>query len=1418
MALCFYNNYTQAQIGIGTINPNSSSVLELKSDSLGFLPPRMTTSQRDGISSPAEGLVIFNIITNCLEWHTINSWVSLCTNSMGTLNCLNSSVHGTYQALTTLTTTNYISIEVNVTQIGAWSIKTNIVNGCLFKGSGVFVSTGVQTITILGYGTPSTFGQFNYTTVYGTSSCSFGIMFNEAPTGNGILNCSSLNVHGIYNVGQTTNSSHYISIDINVSTAGTFLITTNTNNGVSFSTGTLTLTLGIHTIYLYASGASILPGVFGYNVSYGASSCPTLITYLSSSPLANFIANNTIICEVSMVQFTDLSTNNPTSWSWDFVGGSPSTSTLQNPLVTYNTEGSYTVSLIATNSSGSDSETKTSYIHVGSISNAGPDQTGLSTCGLTTVTLAANTPTVGTGAWSIISGTGGTITTPTNPTSTFSGTAGTSYTLRWTISNSPCIASTDDVNISFNQNPTIAAAGPDQTGSATCGLTIVTLAANTPTVGTGAWSIISGTGGTITTPTSPTSTFSGTAGTSYTLRWTISNSPCIASTDDVNISFNQNPTIAAAGLDQTGAATCGLTIVTLAANTPTVGIGAWSIISGLGGTVTTPSNPTSTFSGTAGTAYTLRWTISNAPCTSSTDDVLITFNQNPTIAEAGPDQIGVATCGLTSVALSANSPTIGIGSWSIISGAGGTITTPSSPTSAFSGIAGTAYTLRWTISNSPCTASTDDVNITFNQNPSTAAAGPDQTGSATCGLTSVTLAGNSPTLGTGAWSIVSGLGGTVTTPSSPTSTFSGTAGTAYTLRWTISNSPCIESTDDVNVTFNAMPPVPTGNASQSFCSISSPTVVNLFASGTAIKWYATSSGGTPLLSSTALVNNTHYYASQTVSVCESTSRLDVTATVNSTPSAPTGTASQSFCAPSTVANLIATGTAIQWYAASIGGTALASSTVLVNNTHYYASQTVSGCESSARFNVTATVVTTAAPTGNVAPTFCSSTSPTVANLTATGTSIQWYATSLGGTALASSTALVGGTHYYASQTLNGCSSYPRLDVTVTVTTTPLAPTGSSAQSYCNLSKVSSLTASGTTIKWYAASTGGSALSPTTSLVNGTHYYASQTVSGCESSTRLDVTVTLIYPPSGYFLDDEGITCLNPGQSGVLYSCKINYLTGATGYSWTYSGDGFSIVSGDNTNSIIADFSASATAGTLTVTSNNICGNGPFKSFVISLSAISSCGGTYDYTHTVVAATYTWLDRNLGASRVATSSYDYEAYGSLFNWGRKSDGHECMNWCSSTKGSAQNGNTSTQCSNGDCLNALFVRSSAVITDWNTPLDNSLWNGTIKGVNDPCPSGYRVPSYNELLTLSWTFGWGAGAEGAINSPVKMPMPGGRNAGTQPENSYASGSSGYYWTSTGTAFSNVPALLMINNSGAPAMASYGRSFGTAVRCIAQ
>ena len=80
------------------------------------------------------------------------------------------------------------------------------------------------------------------------------------------------------------------------------------------------------------------------------------------APIAEFTSDITIVPEGGQVQYQDLSTSQPSSWAWTFAGGTPATSTAQNPLITYNTVGQYDTSLEASNIIGSDTNTKLNYI------------------------------------------------------------------------------------------------------------------------------------------------------------------------------------------------------------------------------------------------------------------------------------------------------------------------------------------------------------------------------------------------------------------------------------------------------------------------------------------------------------------------------------------------------------------------------------------------------------------------------------------------------------------------------------------------------------------------------------------------------------------------------------------------------------------------------------------------------------------------------------------------------------------------------------------------------------------------------------------------------------------------------------------------------------------------------------------------
>jgi hypothetical protein len=168
--------------------------------------------------------------------------------------------------------------------------------------------------------------------------------------------------------------------------------------------------------------------------------------------------------------------------------------------------------------------------------------------------------------------------------------------------------------------------------------------------------------------------------------------------------------------------------------------------------------------------------------------------------------------------------------------------------------------------------------VTVSNAPSSASVGSTQS---LCGtLASAALGGNTPSLGTGTWTQTAGPGTTTFSNSSNgSSTATSSIEGAYTYKWSISNGCATVNEASVSVSFGSIPSAPTASA-QSFCSSASPTIASLTATGSSIKWYDESINGNLVASETALSAG-NYYASQTVSGCESTTRTSVEVTINS---------------------------------------------------------------------------------------------------------------------------------------------------------------------------------------------------------------------------------------------------------------------------------------------------------------------------------------------------------------------------------------------------------------------------------------------------------------------------------------------------------------------------------------------------------
>ena len=176
----------------------------------------------------------------------------------------------------------------------------------------------------------------------------------------------------------------------------------------------------------------------------------------------------------------------------------------------------------------------------------------------------------------------------------------------------------------------------------------------------------------------------------------------------------------------------------------------------------------------------------------------------------------------------------------------------------------------------------------------------------------------------------------------------------------------------------------------------------------------------------------------------------------------------------------------------------------------------------------------------------------------------------------------------------------------------------------------------------------------------------------------------------------------------------------------------------------------------------------------------------------------WMDRNLGASQVAISSTDADSYGDLYQWGRGADGHQLRN----------SDTTSTLSSTDVPKNASFILTSSSPNDWRSGQNANLWQG-VNGVNNPCPSGYRLPTNLELDAerASWTSNKTAGA---FASPLKLPLAGRRRSTglIARVNDW-----GLYWSST---VSGTNSFILLIDSGNAYISNDARTSGSSVRCF--
>ncbi|MCF8244899.1 MAG: PKD domain-containing protein [Saprospiraceae bacterium] len=507
--------------------------------------------------------------------------------------------------------------------------------------------------------------------------------------------------------GGTPGTSSAQNPSVTYSTAGTYTVTLTASNSAGSNTSTQTNYITVNTTPLagYTSSVSGTTATFtntstnatSYGWTFGDGGTSTLAnpthTYATDGvytvvlsatntcgtvtssqtvtivtpPTAGFSANNTTGCAPLTVQFNNSSSVNATTWAWSFPGGTPTTSTAQNPSVSYATPGTYSVTLIASNSAGSDTTTLANYITA-----QGPPAAGFTAMTNVFVANFTNTTTNGTSyAWTF--GDGGT-STATNPSHTYPEDG--VYTVVLTATG-PCGTATATQQVSISSLPVAGFNAMQTNGCAPFTVQFQDQSSSNTT--TWAWSFPGGTPATSTVQ-NPSVTYS-TPG-SYNVSLTASNP--LGMNTAMQTNYITVGTVPTAGFT---AATTGLT-----ANFTNSSAGATSYSWNFGdGQNSTQADPSHTY--TVDGTYTVVLTSTNACGTATSTQTVVAYTQ-PT---AGFDASTTSGCAPLTVQFSnqssANAETF---SWSFPGGTPAT-STAENPTVVYN-TAGT-YTVTLTVSN-----------------------------------------------------------------------------------------------------------------------------------------------------------------------------------------------------------------------------------------------------------------------------------------------------------------------------------------------------------------------------------------------------------------------------------------------------------------------------------------------------------------------------------------------------------------------------------------------------------------------------------------------------------------------------------------------------------------------------------------------
>ena len=1035
------------------------------------------------------------------------------------------------------------------------------------------------------------------------------VRFLATTPGEATLSVSGLEVldDGFYTFANTQLGSTTTAIFTMTNTGSTSLTVNNpiTVTGTEFALGTgfgsTTLAAGASTTFTVTFSPNSA-GSFTGNVSFTTNDCDEGTynfvlngTGATSPPVADFSLPTTTICQGSTVTFTNLSTNAST-YSWTFAGGTPGTSTATSPSVQYNTAGTYTVTLVATNTYGSDTETKTGYVNVvASTAATLPLTEGFVTATFppTNWTISNNNNSATT--W-VRSGTIGAAPTAGNSMMfdnfSFNDADDDEVRVR-PISLSGLTASTLTFDVAYAPYNATTFDGLEVLVSTNCG---------------GTWtSVYSKSNTTLATAPATTAIFTPTAA-----QWrteTVSLTPYVGQgnvivafrnlsgygnrlfVDNVNITgsvtatanFTMNPNPVCQGQ-------------TVTFTNTSVGATSWSWNFGAGATpaAATGSGPhTVTYSSAGSKTVTLQ--IDGTGPTSSQVLTVNALPATPTITAGGPTTF----CAGGSVTLTASAGSSYL--WST-----GATTQSINVTTA-----GT-YTVQVTNASGCQSAASAGTTVTVNALPATP--------TITAGGPTTFCSGGSVTLTASAGS--SYLWSTGATTASINVTTAGT----YTVQVTNASGCQSAASAGTTVTVNALPSVPviTASGPTTFCSGGSVTLTA--PASTSYLW----SNGATTQSIIVTTSGSFTVTVSNASGCTRTSAA-TSVTVNPAPATPTITAGgpTTFCSGGSVTLTASADNSYLWS----NGATTSSINVTSSGTYSVQVTNAAGCQSAASVGTTVTVnAVPAAPTITAGgpTTFCAGDSVTLSS--SAGDSYLWS----DGSTTQSISANTAGIYTVIVTNSSGCSSPASSSTSVTVNPLPATPTISAGgpTTFCVGGSVTLTSSAAGSYLW----SDGSITQSITVLTTGT-YTVIVSDGICSSLASSAVDVTVVSNPSTPVITASGPLTFCSGDSVVLSSSATSgnsWSSGETTQDITVSSSGIYTVSVG-----VSGCSTSSAPINVVVNTNPIVTFGAINDMCVYNNALvlnqgSPSGGTYSGT----GVTAGQFDPATAGTGTFTLTYDY----------------------------------------------------------------------------------------------------------------------------------------------------------------------------------